>query len=80
MNAGLCSKPLPNVLAIATVPARSALTNPGTPSMESPRNSSGSHQSSSTRRKITSTGSRPESVLRKTRSSRTVRSCPSTSE
>ena len=59
MNAGLCSRPLPSALATTTLPARNASTSPGTPSIESLRNSSGSQKSSSTRRRITSTRSRP---------------------
>ena len=41
-------------------------TSPGTPSMESLRSSSGSQKSSSTRRRMTSTRSRPLRVFRKT--------------
>ena len=48
--------PLPRQLAMKTVPARAACTRPGTPSSESPRSSSGSQKSSSSRRRITSTG------------------------
>ena len=55
MNAGLCSRLLPGRLAMVTLPARAASTRPGTPRIESLRSSSGSQNSSSTRRKITST-------------------------
>ena len=63
----------------STLPARAASTRPATPSDESLRSSSGSQKLSSSRRKMTSTGCRPSSVLMKTRRSRTVRSPPSTS-
>ena len=79
ISAGVSTRPLPRQLAMNTVPARAACTRPGTPSSESPRSSSGSQKSSSSRRRITSTGLRPASVLRYTRLSRTVRSAPPTS-
>ena len=63
----------------ARCPARTARSSPGTPSVESWRSSSGSQKSSSSRRRMPCTGCRPCSVFRKTRSSRTVRSLPSTS-
>ena len=78
-SAGVSITPVPSALATATLPARTASTSPATPRNESPRSSSGSQKLSSSRRKMTSTGCRPSSVLRKTRRSRTVRSPPSTS-
>ena len=78
MNAGLCTKPLPSAFAMATLPARNASTKPGTPRIESLRNSSGSQKSSSARRRITSTRSSPLRVFNQTQLSRTVKSCPST--
>ncbi len=57
-------RPLPSALATLTFPARTALTRPGTPRNESPRNSSGSQKLSSTRRRITSTCRKPSTVFR----------------
>ena len=78
-SAGDSRNALPSALASTTLPARTACSRPGTPSAESGRSSSGSHQSSSSRRSTPCTGSRPSTVFRYRRSSRTVRSPPSTS-
>ena len=66
-NAGLSARPEPRALATVTCPARAACTSPGTPRNESLRNSTGSQNVSSTRRRMTSTGCNPSSVFRKTR-------------
>src|ERR1700735_5223700 len=44
------STPVPSAFETATLPARIARSSPGTPSAESPRNSTGSQKSSSRRR------------------------------
>ena len=76
MIAGVSRTPLPMAFATATLPARTAWRSPATPRKESERSSMGSQKPSSTRRSRTSTCLRPSRVLRKTRSSRTVRSAP----
>ena len=74
------ASPLPSALATTTLPARTACTRPGTPSAESGRSSSGSQNSSSRRRRmhVHRLQALPASSGR-ARSSRTVRSPPSTS-
>ncbi len=68
----------PGALATTTWPARTACSKPGMPKVESARNSSGSKNSSSKRLSNTCTGSKPRKVRKYKRSSRTVRSLPST--
>ena len=77
--AGDSRNALPSALAITTWPLRAACSRPGTPRALSGRSSSGSHQSSSSRRMTPCTGSRPSTDFRYRRSPRTVRSPPSTS-
>ena len=76
--AGLSMTPLPNGFTMDTAPRRAASTKPGTPKRESFFSSSGSQYQSSTRRRITSTGSSRPSERIHTRPPLTVRSPPST--
>ena len=76
---GDSTSPLPIALARTARPCRTACTRPGVPSSAVPSSSSGSQRRSGTRRRSTSSGTSPPSVLRASRSSRTVRSPPSTS-
>ncbi len=79
VSAGFSRRPLPSGLSTATRPLRTASTRPGTPRREPGRSSTGSHHWSSTRRRITSTASRPVSDRSQTLLFSTSRSRPSTS-
>ncbi|MNR17327.1 hypothetical protein D3C85_1339790 [compost metagenome] len=62
--AGDSRNPAPGTLDTITLPARIASSSPGTPMVESLRSSSGSQNTSSSRRRITSTRSSPPNVFR----------------
>ena len=73
-------KPVPGMFSTATPSCRIASSIPGTPMRDEAFNSSGSHQSASMWRQMTSHRFRPAMVRTNTRPSRMTRSSPSTSK